>query len=76
MFKSTTEAPAGLSLKDLTEKERDGLARGEDFFTKGFGYNLEQSTRPGTLGLVLSSSPIALLSWSVTPSCPSPVTVT
>lgn len=43
--------------------EKDGLARTQWFNKKGFGYNLEQSTRPHTIGFALADSPVALLAW-------------
>lgn len=46
-----------------TQSEREGLQRTAWFREKGFGYNLEQSTRPHTLGFALRDSPVALLSW-------------
>jgi len=52
-----------MSVSSLTEKEQEGLKRGEDFVTKGSGYSLEHATRPSTIGLVLGSSPVALLAW-------------
>lgn len=51
------------ALLPYTQDERDGLARTEWFRKKGFGYNLEQSTRPHTLGFALADSPVALLAW-------------
>lgn len=46
-----------------TEDEKQGLQRTEWFLKKGHGYNLEQSTRPHTLGVALADSPVALLAW-------------
>jgi pimeloyl-ACP methyl ester carboxylesterase len=46
-----------------TASEREGLRRTAWFREKGFGYNLEQSTRPHTLGFALRDSPVALLAW-------------
>ncbi|CAI6088126.1 unnamed protein product [Clonostachys chloroleuca] len=37
--------------------------RAELFRTTGMAYAIEHATRPSTIGLVLSSSPLALLSW-------------
>lgn len=39
--------------------------RAELFRTTGMAYAMEHATRPSTIGLVLSSSPLALLSWFV-----------
>ncbi|KJZ73397.1 hypothetical protein HIM_07191 [Hirsutella minnesotensis 3608] len=43
--------------------ERRGLGRSAWFREEGFGYNLEQSTKPSTLGFGLADSPLALLAW-------------
>lgn len=43
--------------------EKEGLARSHWFFKQGIGYNLEQSTRPHTIGFALADSPVALLAW-------------
>lgn len=43
--------------------EKAGMERTKWFTKKGFGYNLEQSTRPHTLGFGLADSPVALLAW-------------
>jgi hypothetical protein len=55
--------PKGLSLSSLTAKEKEGLKSGEDFVKMGATYSLEHATRPSTIGLVLGSSPVALLAW-------------
>jgi pimeloyl-ACP methyl ester carboxylesterase len=73
------QAPAGLvgihvnllagalGLKDQlpaeTEPERTALAALNTFTTDGFGYFLEQSTRPQTIGYSLLDSPIGLAAW-------------
>jgi len=46
-----------------TAEEKAGLDRTEWFYNHGFGYNVEQSTRPATIGLALADSPVALLAW-------------
>lgn len=51
------------SLKGLDEEEKKGVRRCEDFATMGNAYAREHGTRPATIGLVLSSSPLALLAW-------------
>jgi microsomal epoxide hydrolase len=43
--------------------ERAGIERAKWFKSIGSAYALEHATRPSTIGLVLSSSPIALLAW-------------
>lgn len=49
----------------LSEKEKVGVGRYNNFGTLGNAYARMHGTRPATIGLVLSSSPIALLAWSV-----------
>jgi pimeloyl-ACP methyl ester carboxylesterase len=46
-----------------TEEERAALDAVATFRTSGFGYFLEQSTRPQTIGYALLDSPIALAAW-------------
>ncbi|OOF93430.1 hypothetical protein ASPCADRAFT_398462 [Aspergillus carbonarius ITEM 5010] len=47
----------------VTEAETQRLARAQWFATYGLGYAVEQGTRPSTIGNVLSTNPVALLSW-------------
>jgi pimeloyl-ACP methyl ester carboxylesterase len=46
-----------------SEKERAALAAINTFRTSGFGYFLEQATRPQTIGYALLDSPVALAAW-------------
>lgn len=46
-----------------TQRERDGRTRSAWFNEEGRGYNLEQSTKPQTIGYGLADSPVALLAW-------------
>jgi len=46
-----------------SEEERAALAAINTFTTSGFGYFLEQSTRPQTIGYALLDSPVALAAW-------------
>jgi pimeloyl-ACP methyl ester carboxylesterase len=46
-----------------TEEERAALDAISTFTTDGFGYFLEQSTRPQTIGYALLDSPLALAAW-------------
>jgi pimeloyl-ACP methyl ester carboxylesterase len=46
-----------------TEEERAALEAINTFTTSGFGYFLEQSTRPQTIGYALLDSPVALAGW-------------
>lgn len=43
--------------------ELEHLERMKKFQTTGKGYSGEHATRPATIGLVLSTSPLALLAW-------------
>ncbi|KIW16677.1 hypothetical protein PV08_03865 [Exophiala spinifera] len=47
----------------LTESEQAGLERHAFFLHNGTGYAIEHATRPSTIGFVISSNPLALLSW-------------
>ena len=46
-----------------TEQERAAQAAVTTFRTSGFGYFLEQGTRPQTVGYALLDSPVALAAW-------------
>jgi pimeloyl-ACP methyl ester carboxylesterase len=46
-----------------TEKERAAMDAVTTFRTTGFGYFLEQATRPQTIGYALLDSPVALAAW-------------
>jgi len=56
-----------IGLKDLlpaeSEQERAAHKALETFTTDGFGYFLEQSTRPQTIGYSLLDSPVGLAAW-------------
>jgi pimeloyl-ACP methyl ester carboxylesterase len=58
---------AALGLKDRlpaqSEQERAALGAVNTFMTDGFGYFLEQSTRPQTIGYSLLDSPVGLAAW-------------
>jgi pimeloyl-ACP methyl ester carboxylesterase len=45
------------------EQERAALAALATFRASGFGYYLEQATRPQTIGYALLDSPVALAAW-------------
>jgi microsomal epoxide hydrolase len=47
----------------LSKVEKDNLGRWETWKATGQAYALEHATKPATIGFVLSSSPLALLSW-------------
>lgn len=50
---------------DITESECKGLDRARQFLKTGSSYAIQHATKPATIGLVLSSSPVALLAWWV-----------
>jgi pimeloyl-ACP methyl ester carboxylesterase len=58
---------ASIGLEDQlpaeSEQERAALDAVKTFTTDGFGYFLEQSTRPQTIGYALLDSPVALAAW-------------
>ncbi|KAI4723143.1 alpha/beta-hydrolase [Aureobasidium sp. EXF-10727] len=56
-------APENASSLPISELEKRGLERGKAFRDSGSAYAMEHGTRTATIGLTLSSSPLALLSW-------------
>jgi pimeloyl-ACP methyl ester carboxylesterase len=58
---------ASIGLEDQlpaeSEQERAALDAVKTFTTQGFGYFLEQTTRPQTIGYALLDSPVALAAW-------------
>jgi pimeloyl-ACP methyl ester carboxylesterase len=58
-------APAlgGGAMPAETEEERAALEQTKTFRATGFGYFLEQATRPQTIGYALLDSPLALAAW-------------
>ena len=46
-----------------TEEEKAAIAALANFRATGFGYFLEQATRPETIGYALLDSPVALAAW-------------
>jgi pimeloyl-ACP methyl ester carboxylesterase len=54
---------AGGSFPKDTEEERAAVQQGATFRATGFGYFIEQATRPQTIGYALLDSPIALAAW-------------
>ncbi|KAJ6564512.1 epoxide hydrolase [Mycena capillaripes] len=55
--------PPGVSDLETDDAELKGLERNKAFGVAGLAYAMEHGTRPSTIGLVLSASPIALLAW-------------
>jgi pimeloyl-ACP methyl ester carboxylesterase len=56
-------AGSGYSSADPSAEERTALDAVAAFKTGGFGYFLEQATRPQTIGYALLDSPVALAAW-------------
>ncbi|HEY4427722.1 MAG TPA: epoxide hydrolase [Solirubrobacteraceae bacterium] len=54
---------AGGSFPQTTDEERAAAEAGATFRATGFGYFLEQATRPQTIGYALLDSPVALAAW-------------
>ena len=54
---------AGGTFPRDTDEERAAAAAGASFRATGFGYFLEQTTRPQTIGYALLDSPVALAAW-------------
>lgn len=56
--------PEPANIKDgISEAEKKGLERANEFKKLGTSYAIQQATRPSTIGFALQSSPIALLAW-------------
>ncbi|KAI0166246.1 microsomal epoxide hydrolase [Xylariaceae sp. FL1272] len=51
------------AVQPYSTHESEGLKRTEWFQREGRGYNVEQSTKPQTLGYGLADSPVACLAW-------------
>src|SRR5262249_37201515 len=56
-------ALGGSSMPTNTDEERAAQKATDIFRKSGFGYFLEQSTRPQTIGYALLDSPVALAAW-------------
>ena len=54
---------SGAPVPENTEEERAAREAINIFRASGFGYFLEQSTRPQTIGYALLDSPVALAAW-------------
>jgi pimeloyl-ACP methyl ester carboxylesterase len=54
---------AGGPMPSESEEERAALDQIDTFKTSGFGYFLEQATRPQTIGYALLDSPVSLAAW-------------
>lgn len=49
--------------KPLDADELAGIERTKWFREQGYGYNLEQQTKPQTIGYSMTDSPVGLLAW-------------
>ncbi|KAF8324155.1 Alpha/Beta hydrolase protein [Cantharellus anzutake] len=47
----------------LSPADEERLRKTQEFLKIGYGYGIEQGTRPSTIGQVLSSNPLASLAW-------------
>ncbi|KAI0078543.1 alpha/beta-hydrolase [Panus rudis PR-1116 ss-1] len=47
----------------VTQREKEGMTRTQWFYSQSFGFYLEQSTKPQTIGYSLADSPVGLLAW-------------
>jgi hypothetical protein len=56
-------ALGGGPMPSETEKERAALEQTKTFRASGYGYFLEQATRPQTIGYSLLDSPVSLAAW-------------
>ena len=56
-------ALGGAAMPAETDQERAALEQTKAFRATGFGYFLEQATRPQTIGYALLDSPVALAAW-------------
>ncbi|KAJ5930261.1 Epoxide hydrolase [Penicillium verhagenii] len=55
--------PVGMTDDHLSDAEKRGVERLDEFKIFGSGYGIEHGTRPSTIGHVISTSPMALLAW-------------
>lgn len=55
--------PNGFDISSLDAAEQAGVLRAKSFISEGSAYAALHSTRPATIGLAISSSPLALLAW-------------
>lgn len=57
--------PVGVEDCELNDLDKAGLVRSAEFSRIGSAYALEHATKPSTIGIVLSSNPLALLAWFI-----------
>lgn len=63
--------PQALSTEGLDEVDKVAVERLNYFNRYEFAYRDEHATKPATIGMVVESSPVALLAWYVPPLCSS-----
>ncbi|KAF5003874.1 hypothetical protein FDECE_9604 [Fusarium decemcellulare] len=51
------------SMEGLTDEEITRVETQQRFWQSDFAYGMEHASRPATIGLVLSTNPLALLAW-------------
>lgn len=51
------------SMEGVTDTEMANLEKMQRFWQTGYAYGMEHGSRPATIGLVLSTSPLALIAW-------------
>lgn len=52
-----------LDKSTLSAFDKDCVERLDEFMATEFAYRNEHATKPGTIGIVAASSPVALLAW-------------
>ena len=57
------EPPTPEAEDSLSEEDHQMIQRGKRFYQTGAAYAMEHGTRTSTIGLMLGSSPLALLAW-------------
>ena len=62
-FCGISQTPSPEPEGTISDVEKAGLKRWEEWRATGTAYAMEHATRPSTIGFVLSSNPLALLGW-------------
>ena len=57
--------PEGITDDGITELEKEGLQRSDEFKRLGSSYALQHAKKPSTIGFVLAANPLSLLAWFV-----------
>ncbi|CAI0650536.1 unnamed protein product, partial [Colletotrichum noveboracense] len=61
LFATKEQAPSHMD--GYSEEDNQRMINAQAFFATGFGCSLMHQTKPGTIGLTVASSPLALLAW-------------